>query len=209
MGKLRLGTIVKDHTNVLMLVSPNYEAIAKRLAQHTYRTQHTKLLACLVLSQTEEQYKKYMILVLQGLQDIEQNLDTLITSWQENRLNVRDEDFKHLLTYEEYALLHGKDLETKLDKYPQLFNDGFNMVFYPTMKKGMVYWRRLAESYFKTYHQLTQYQKLLLHFITAQMLVSWESSCIDSSLMLLDDWTIEDMAERFDTLWPVYRSQAT
>lgn len=200
---LRTGQIVKDHANPLMLVSPHYEDVVERLAEREYSDPHKGLLACLVVSQTEAQYKKYMVLVLRDLADIEQNLSKLIDVWQQNKLTVDDEDFKSLLTDEEYALVKDQDFEAKLTDHPELFQDGFSMAFYPTMKKGMIYWRRLARQHLDNYSNLTPYQKLILHFVTAQMLVSWESSCIDLGLMLLDDWRIEDMA-RFSTVWPIY-----
>lgn len=202
---LRLGKIVKQDNNPLMLVSPGYEAVAKQLASHTFSNPRHKLLACLVVSQTEKRYKRYMVLVLKDLSTIEQNIPKLIDLWQQNKLEINDADYEALLTEHEWNLLKDQNFEAKLDDHPELFNDGFSMAFYPTMKKAMIYWRRLVKQNLAYYDQLNSYQKLVLHFVTAQMLVSWESSCIDLGLMLLDDWGVEKMAERFDATWPIYR----
>ena len=57
---LRVGEIVKGDGNPLMNVSPNYEDAVKKLSQYSFSSKDKELLACLILSQTERQYKKYL-----------------------------------------------------------------------------------------------------------------------------------------------------
>ena len=195
MTNLRIGQIVTEHANPLMKVSKGYAEVVERVAGLQFSDVHRELLACLVASQTEEQYKKYMVLVLQNLATVEKEAKSLVDLWQSNKLAIDDSAFVRLFTESEKELIAPKDFEDWLSDHPELFNDGFVMDFYPTMKKGMLYWRRLSRDYVQDYANLTNYQKLVLHFVTAQMLVSWESSCIDLGLMLLDDWELEPMVE--------------
>lgn len=73
----------------------------------------------------------------------------------------------------------------------------------------MLYLRRLATNYFRDYKKLNSFQKLVLHFTVAQMLISWESSCIYLGGMILDGRKIKETSDWFCQVWPIYKSQTT
>ncbi|KKQ24472.1 MAG: hypothetical protein US38_C0004G0013 [Candidatus Roizmanbacteria bacterium GW2011_GWC1_37_12] len=77
---LRVGEIVTDDKNPLMNVSKEYEKVIRKLVKLSYSSQEIKLLACLIVSQTEYQYKKYLINVLQRLNNLP--IKQLIDDWQ-------------------------------------------------------------------------------------------------------------------------------
>ncbi len=203
---IRLGEIVKRHENRLMIVSPNYEDVAKKLASFDFKNDELKLLACLVISQTERQYKKYLISVLKDLHKLP--VSKLINDWETSSFEVKDEDFIDLLSTDEYELIKDKDIEDHLEEYekdyPKLFDDGLNNTFYKTKKKGMLYLRRLIIKSLGEIQNYDSLRQLVLYFVTAQLLDSWESSCILLGMMLLEKWEIENMTKWFNKVWPIY-----
>jgi len=203
---IRVGEIVKNDSNPLMNVSGNYEEIVKKLAGLEYSSDEKEFLAVLVISQTEKQYKKYLIKVLQKCCTL--NVKDLINAWQDSDFTINDEDFKSYLSADEFNLLSGKDLEAHLEEfekdYPGLFKDGLNTAFYHKKKKGMVYLRRMVVCYLGKQENLSNFKKLVLHFVAAQMLDSWESSCIHLGKMILEDWDINKMSEWYNYIWPIY-----
>ena len=80
---VRIGEIVKKDKNPFMVVSKEYEDIVKKLSVFNYPSDESKLLGCLIISQTEHQYKKYLIKVLLQLKEI--NTKNLIENWQTAR----------------------------------------------------------------------------------------------------------------------------
>lgn len=206
---LRLGEIIKADKDPFMVASNNYEEVVRELSSYTFPSDDKKLLACLVISQTERQYKKYLLKVLAQLESLD--LLELIKDWQEKNLEFNDNNFHFLLSNNEVRLLSGKDIETHLEEYekgcPSLFNDGLNTAFYPSKKKGMLYLRRMILYCKDKEASLNDFQKLVLYFITAQLLLSWESSCTHLGLMLLNNWKIKEMAEWFIKVWPIYEVQ--
>ncbi len=205
---LRIGEIVHDNINPLMNVSFEYEDIVKRLIKFNYPSSEIELLACLIISQTESQYKNYLIKVLMSLDNVP--IEKLIDSWQKSDLDFNEEKLSFLFSKEELLLTKGKDIEEDLHKYekkfPNLFRDGLATEFYPTKKKGMLILRRLIRHYFEDYKKLNSFQRLILYFITAQMLVSWESSCIYLGGMILDGRKVKEMSDWFCQVWPIYKS---
>ena len=203
---IRVGDIVKNDPNPLMNVSSEYEQVVSQLAKADLPSGEVKLLACLIISQTEKQYKKYLLTVLKTLPKMPP--EELISAWQQADFAINDTDFKHLLSQDEFTLVQNLDLEQHLEPYeqdyPSLFRDGLDTSFYPTKKKGILYLRRLIINYQRQYDQLDPLAKLVLHFITAQMLISWESSCIHLGLMIINNWEIEDMSRWFNKVWPIY-----
>lgn len=203
---IRLGEIVKRHENPLMVVSPNYEDVAKKLASFDFKNEKLKLLACLVISQTERQYKKYLISVLKDLPKLP--VSKLVNDWETSSFEVKDENLRDLLSSDEYELIKNKDIEDHLEKYekdcPKLFEDGLNNTFYKTKKKGMLYLRRLIIKSLGEIQSYDSLRQLILFFVTAQLLDSWESSSIHLGMMLLENWEIEDMAKWFNKVWPIY-----
>ena len=203
---LRVGEIVKGDGNPLMNVSPNYEDAVKKLSQYSFSSKDKELLACLILSQTERQYKKYLIKVLSDLENLD--ADKLVAVWQKGSLEVDDEPLKNLLTKEEFELLNELDIEPHLeeyeDKFPKLFDDGFDSNFYPTKKKGMLYIRRLVKYYLKEIEKYNDLQKLIVYFVMAQLLGNWEPSCIHLGKMLLENWEINKKCDWFSYIWPIY-----
>lgn len=202
---IRIGKIIKNDPNPLMNVSDGYEEVVIKLSNYNFQDSEKKLLACLIVSQTEKQYKKYMVHVLRNFND----RSHLIDDWQNSNFEINDEDFKHLLTKKEYSYLKDLDFEDHLEDYennenPDIFNDGLLLEFYPTKKKGMVYWRRLTRELLEGYDKFSTFKKLLIHFITAQLLVSWESSCIHLGNLILDGKTREQIADEFIRVWPIY-----
>ncbi len=204
---LRIGEIVTDDKNPLMNVSKEYQGVVKKLANFSYSSDEIKLLACLIVSQTEHQYKKYLINVLQRLDNLP--IKQLIDDWQKGTFEVDDSTLRHLFSKEEFLFIKEKNIEEDLQKHesqsPNLFNDGLITEFYPNKKKGMLYLRRLATHYLKNYQKLNSFQKLVFHFIVAQMLVSWESSCIHLGTMILDVWEAEKISKWFCQVWPIYK----
>lgn len=203
---LRIGEIVKGDENPLMNVSPNYEDVVKKLSSFNFSLKDKELLACLIISQTEKQYKEYLIKVLSNLENLDP--DKQVENWQKGSLEVDDEPLKHLLAKEEFDLLEKLDVEAHLEKYedkfPKLFDDVFNSDFYPTKKKGMLYIRRLAEYYLKQIEKYNDLQKLIIYFVMAQLLGNWEPSCIHMGKMLLEDWEISKIYDWFSYTWPIY-----
>lgn len=208
---LRVGEIVHDDINPLMNVSKEYEDVVKRLVGFNFSSQDIKLLACLIVSQTEAQYKKYLIKVLKSLDNL--NIDQLISDWQKGELEFDEEELSYLFSKEEFLLIKGKDIEEDLHKYekklPNLFRDTLATEFYPTKKKGMLILRRLAIHYLNGEKKLDNFQRLILHFIIAQMLISWESSCIYLGGMILDGRSVKEMSDWFCQVWPIYRIKTT
>lgn len=205
---IRIGEIVKNDKNPLMVVSREYEEIVKKLSMFNYSSEETKFLACLIISQTEHQYKKYLIRVLLRLKEL--NAIALTEDWQNARFEVENEELKSLFSDEEFNFMKDKDIEEDLSKYqiqyPSLLQDGLNDAFYHNKKKGMIILRRLITFYLKNNIPLSNLQKLTLYFVVAQLLDSWESSCIYLGLMILDGWTIDKMSEWFCATWLIYRS---
>lgn len=205
---LRVGEIVHNSINPLMNVSQEYESVVKKLAKFNFSSQEIKLLACLIVSQTESQYKKYLLKVLQDLKKL--SIDKLIDDWQKGNLEIDEEKLKPLFTEKEFLFFKERDLEDDLHKYenkfPNLFSDGLMTEFYPTKKKGMLYIRRLSAHYLKNYKNLNDFQKLILNFIVAQMLIDWESSCIYLGGMILDNRNIREMSNWFCQTWPIYKN---
>lgn len=181
---IRIGEIVKNDLNPLMKVSSDYEKIVKQLSSKKYSSKEEDFLACLVISQTEKQYKKYLIEVMENLSELP--LQKLIDDWQNFNFEIND-----------------KGLEDLLDE--SLFNDSLNNAFYHTFKRGTLYIRRLIVQFKNNEKDLNDFQKLVLHFVAAQLLHSWESSCIHLGLMLLNDWKIEDISKWFIKIWPIYK----
>lgn len=204
---LRVGEIVTDDINPLMNVSKEYEGVVKKLVNFNYSSSEIKLLACLIVSQTEYQYKKYLIKVLLGLGNLP--VKQLIDDWQKGDLDFDEEKLKHLFSNEEFSFLKDKDIEEDLHKYektfPDLFKDRLLTEFYPNKKKGMLYLRRLITQNLKDYQVLDNFQKLIIHFVTAQMLISWESSCIYLGGMILDRRILEEISNWFCQVWPIYK----
>lgn len=203
-ARLHLGQIVTEHSNPLMVVGSAYRGVVARLADSDWDDPSRMLLACLVASQTEAQYKNYMLLALLGLTGLPADAASLVDAWQDNRLAVPEDRFEPLFTPAEWELLRGRSIESHLDDHPELFDDGLSTVFYPTMKKGMALWRRLSVEHATGYDRLDDLQRLVLHFTTAQLLVSWESSCVDLGLMLLDGWDVQHMSDRYALVWPIH-----
>lgn len=204
---IRIGNIVEFDDNPLQIVSPNYKKIVLSLSALDFQDDKNKLLGCLTVSQTQKRYKQYMIYLLHNLEDLP--VKKLISAWQNDSFKIKDEDYSFLLSEKENKLLAGRNLEDKLSNHPELFNDGLLMEFYPTMKKGMVYWRRLTKKLLSEYDSFDQIRKLVLHFITAQLLISWESSCIHLGKMILEGYSIENISVRFNAVWPIYTSSKT
>lgn len=193
-----------------MNISQNYLRLVFELSDFDFfENPEKQLIACLIVSQTEKRYRQFIIFVLQRLENL--NPKSLVESWQGNNFQIIDSDFKNYFSKKEFTLLEKLDLEDHLEKYesefPDLFHDGFENAFYPTKKKGMAYWRRLAKIYLQNYKDLNKLQKLILHFCMAQALVSWESSCIHLGLMILENWEINQISENFVKVWPIYRNE--
>ena len=208
MTVIRVGEIVKGNKNPVLNVSPEWESLVNLLSKKKYDSKDKELLAVLAISQTEMQYKKFMIKALVVLDRIDSSMDGLIADWNEDDLEIRDEDFKHLFSKEEFSLIKKVGFEDHMEKhedeFPDLFQDNLLLSFYPSKKKGMLIWRRLTIPFIESYDSLSTFQKVILHFITAQLLISWESSCIHMGKMLVEDWGIEEIAEWFNKVWPIY-----
>ncbi|OGM09516.1 hypothetical protein A2Z67_01575 [Candidatus Woesebacteria bacterium RBG_13_36_22] len=203
---LRIGQVVKGDENFLMNVSPNYEDVVKKLSQYSFSSKERELLACLVISQTEKQYKNYLIKALLNIGNL--NIERLVEDWQKGNMDVEDEGLQSLLTKGEYELLSGLNLEDHLEKYderyPNLFDDGLSKDFYPKKKKGSLYIRRLVKKQLTQIGEHDDFKKLIVFFIMAQLLTNWEPSCIHLGKMLLEDWEISKMCEWFSYVWPIY-----
>jgi len=201
---IRIGQIVENDNNPLMNVSQNYKKLVKKLSQFSYADKQTKFLGCLIVSQTEKRYKHYMIHVLKHIKD--NPLQELINSWQENTFQVVDNDYSYLLNEKEREILHSIDLEERLIDHSELFDDGFVLEFYPTMKKATIYWRRLTNELLKDPDALNSLQRLVIYFITSQLLISWESACLHLGRMVLNRYSIDKIHNIFCEVWPVYRN---
>lgn len=203
---LRIGEIVREDKNPLMVVSSEYEDVVKKLSIFNYSSNEIKFLACLIISQTEHQYKKYLINVLQRLNNLP--IKQLIDDWQKGKFEVEDDKLQPLFSEKEFLFLKNKNIEENLQKYevqfPNLFNDGLITNFYHNKKKGMLYLRRLIINHLSNYKELNDFQKLIFHFIVAQLLNSWESSCIHLGLMIIDNWSVKKMSSWFIRTWPIY-----
>lgn len=203
---IRVGELVRHDKNPLMVISQNYETVVKELASMETVSPEKKLLACLVISQTERQYKNYLIKVLLDLA-IRSN-EELTDDWQNSDLEVDRSRLDFLLSDEEFKLLGGKDIEAHLDDLekgnPGLFKDDLSNAFYPNKKLGMLYLRRLIRERLEDPDVQGDFERLVIHFVMAQLLISWESSCINLGHMLLEDWNIKKMSEWFCETWPIY-----
>ena len=203
---IRIGEIVKEDKNPLMVVSKEYEEVVRKLSAFDYSSNDLKFLACSIISQTEHQYKKYLIKVLLGLRELK--LDELIEDYQKSQLDFNDEKLKRFFSKNEIDFLKDKGIEDNLEKYQprhrSLFDDNLNNAFYHNKKKGMIILRRLTTFHLKDLASLNNFQKLVFYFIVAQMLDSWESSCIHLGTMILDGWKVEKMTRWFCKVWPIY-----
>jgi hypothetical protein len=203
---LRVGEMVKGDKNALMNVSSNYEDTVNKLSKRRFSSNENKLLACLVLSQTEKGYKKYLIKVLNNLNS--ESPKQLTEYWQSGKLEEEVDNLKHLLKDNEHSLLKDVNLEDHLDEYedkhPNLFDDSFDTDFYPTKKKGTLYIRRLVQNHLDKIDSYNDFNKLIVYFVIAQLLVNWEPSCIHLGKMLLDKWGVKKMSEWFCAVWPIY-----
>lgn len=204
---LRIGQIAQGDQNPLMNVSPSYEETVRKLSAFDFPDKPLTLLACLILSQTEKQYKKYLLYVLKDLSNL--NLNAKISAWQESAFEVSDGEFRHFLTDGEWSLLKDKNLEDHLEEeekaLPFLFADGLSTTFYPTKKKGTLLIRHLVRNFLESKENLNSLQKTILYFTIAQLLISWESSCVHLGLMILNNWELEETENWFTQTWPIYR----
>lgn len=191
-----------------MNVSPSYEETVRKLSAFDFPDKPSTLLACLILSQTEKQYKKYLLYVLKDLGHLD--LDAKISAWQGSAFEVSDAEFRYLLADEEVSLLKGKNLEDHLEEdersLPSLFADGLSTTFYPTKKKGTLLIRRMVRNFLDSKENLNSLQKITLYFTIAQLLVSWESSCVHLGLMVLNGWKPEEIEGWFTQTWPIYKT---
>lgn len=178
---IRLGQIVKIDKNPFMVVSPNYEKIVKDLSKFNFSSQQDKLLACLVISQTEKDYKKYLLHILYNFE--KPPIDKLITDWQNNNFEIKEKGIEKIID----------------DKY---FNDGLNNAFYINRKKGTYLIRQEIIKY--NINKLNNFKQIILYFITAQMLHNWESSCIHLGFMILNKWNLKDIKTWYTKTWPIY-----
>ena len=203
---LRIGKIVTQDKNPLMNVSAGYEQVVRVLSMFEFKDDETRFLACLILSQTEERYKDYLLTVIPDFEKLP--LKDLITAWQENNFSFQDDRFSTLFNKSEFELLKKLDIEDHLEeyepKYPELFKQGLSWEFYPTKKKGMVILQRAIKHYLPKLSEMDDQHKLVLHFVAAQLLISWESSCIHLGKMILNGWPLEQMREWFCSVWPIY-----
>jgi len=203
---IRIGEIVKGDKNRLMNVGSGYERAIRDLSVFNFDSTEKKLLACLVVSQTEKQYKNYLIKVMLGFGI--QSTEELVNDWQNSNLMVDQSPLYFLLTDSEKRVIDGLEMESHLNGLvkdnPQLFDDGLSNVFYPNKKLGMLYLRRLVKQRLRRPEKLDDLEKIVVHFVMAQLLLSWESSCIHLGLMLLDNWKIKDIDKWFTTIWPIY-----
>lgn len=203
---IRIGKVVKEDNNPLMNVSTGFLKVVRELSVYDFPSNNLKLLACLVISQTEKEYKKYLIKVLTNLERV--NSKRLIDEWQEGSFETDEKKINYLLSKEEVNFLSQFSFEDSLEQsaieYKNLFSEGLVKEFYPTKKKSTLILRRLIMENLKKSSRYNEFQKLILHFIAAQLLVSWESACVHLGLMILKGWEVPEMYFWMNRVWPIY-----
>jgi hypothetical protein len=203
--KIRIGEILKNEKNVLLDVSPEYEKIVKELSKDGKHN----LLRALIISQTGHNYRDFLIFVLRNMKNLDEEL--IVKKWNDNDFEVDINSFEDLFNNEkewklflEYEPNLKNTFEYDEKKFGTLFNDKLSKIFYPSRKKKDIIIRRLIAKYLGRIDELDDLRILILHFIAAQLLISWEASCLYLGKMILERWNIKKMKEWFCDVFLIY-----
>lgn len=205
---IRLGEMVKGDKNALLNVSSEYGNLVHKLAHENTHM----LFRCLIISQTEREWRNFPIFVMANFDQIYKKQQFLVDSWQKNNFILKLSNLRTLFNNEkewklflQYFPNPRNDFEYGEKKFEPLFDDGLSKVFYRSRKRDDIILRRLISKHLSKMKKLNDFQVLMLHYVAAQLLDNWESSCLFLGKMIMENWKVKTMRDWFCNTFLIYR----